>query len=46
MIAFALSSGVWVTVKTFGLPAALFVFMIAQYKLIEEHGTGEEKAGK
>ncbi|MFY0634431.1 MAG: septation protein IspZ [Vannielia sp.] len=38
VIAFALSSGVWVTVKTFGLPAALFVFMMAQYPLIEKYG--------
>ncbi|QDC10433.1 septation protein IspZ [Oceanicola sp. D3] len=39
VIAFALSSGVWVTAKTFGLPAALFVFMMAQYPLIEKYGT-------
>ncbi|MGR3795432.1 inner membrane-spanning protein YciB [Vannielia sp. SX4] len=39
VIAFSLSSGVWVTVKTFGLPAALFVFMMAQYPLIEKYGT-------
>lgn len=39
LIAFTLSSGVWVTVKTFGLPAALFAFMMAQYPLLEKHGT-------
>ncbi|MBF9036879.1 septation protein A [Rhodobacterales bacterium HKCCE2091] len=43
VIALVLPSGVWVTVKTFGLPAALVVFMLAQYRLVERHGTEEEK---
>lgn len=35
VIAMVLPSGVWVTVKTFGLPLAMAVFMALQYKLIE-----------
>ncbi|SIN82723.1 inner membrane-spanning protein YciB [Vannielia litorea] len=46
VVAFALSSGVWVTVKTFGLPAALFAFMMTQYPLIEKYGTEGERGGK
>jgi len=47
VVAFTLSSGVWVTVKTFGLPVALFAFMMSQYKLIEAYGTEKgEDAGQ
>lgn len=38
------STDTWVTFKTFGLPAALFLFFMAQGKLIESYGTEEPKA--
>jgi intracellular septation protein len=38
VIAISLPSAVWVTVKTFGLPLAMLVFMASQYRLIETHG--------
>jgi intracellular septation protein len=34
-----LSTETWVTVKTFGLPAALFAFFMAQAGLIDRHST-------
>jgi len=43
VIAFALSSGIWLSFKTFGLPIILFGFMMAQYPLIEKHGQEPEK---
>lgn len=38
LIAITLSSAVWVSVKTFGLPLAMVVFMGLQYKLVERFG--------
>ncbi|UWQ94927.1 septation protein IspZ [Rhodobacteraceae bacterium M385] len=38
LIAITLSSAVWVSVKTFGLPLAMVVFMGLQYKLVEKFG--------
>lgn len=37
-----LSTETWVTVKTFGLPAALFAFFMAQAGLIERHSTDKD----
>lgn len=42
VIAMVLPSGVWVTVKTFGLPVAMLVFMALQYKLIERFSLLDE----
>ncbi|RYG90904.1 septation protein A [Loktanella sp. IMCC34160] len=42
VIAFALSDAVWVSVKTFGLPIALFAFVMSQYRIFEDHGIAEE----
>lgn len=38
LIAITLSSAIWVSVKTFGLPLAMVVFMGLQYKLVEKFG--------
>lgn len=43
-IALVLPSGVWVTVKTFGLPIAMVVFMAAQYRLVEHYGITDGEA--
>ncbi|NDV01947.1 inner membrane-spanning protein YciB [Pseudoroseicyclus tamaricis] len=37
------STEVWVSFKTFGLTAALFLFFMTQGKLLEEYGVEEEK---
>jgi hypothetical protein len=39
-----LPSSIWVTVKTFGLPAAMIAFMVSQYRLIERYGISDEAA--
>lgn len=42
VIALVLPSAVWVTVKTFGLPIAMVVFMAAQYRLVEYYGITDD----
>jgi intracellular septation protein len=37
-----LSTETWVTVKTFGLPLALFAFFMAQAGLIDRHSTEKD----
>ncbi len=37
-----MSDSAWVNFKTFGLPAALFLFFIAQSGVLREHGTDED----
>ena len=37
------STDAWVNFKTFGLPAALFVFFMAQSKIFQKYGKTEEK---
>ncbi|NQZ74151.1 MAG: septation protein IspZ, partial [Dinoroseobacter sp.] len=34
-----MSTDTWVKIETFGFPAALFVFLMLQSKLFEEHST-------
>jgi intracellular septation protein len=38
-----MSDSTWVNFKTFGLPAALFLFFIAQGGLLRDHGTDEDR---
>lgn len=38
-----MSTETWVTVKTFGLPLALFAFFMAQGPLLERHGTDKDE---
>lgn len=42
VIAIILPSGIWVTVKTFGLPIAMIGFMAMQAKLIEQYGLTDD----
>ena len=37
------STETWVSFKTFGLTAALFLFFMMQGKLLEKYGTGDDK---
>ncbi len=38
-----MSTDAWVKIETFGFPAALFVFLMLQSKLFEEHSTEGDK---
>ncbi|MFD1912769.1 inner membrane-spanning protein YciB [Halodurantibacterium flavum] len=38
-----MSTDVWVNFKTFGLPVAMFLFFMAQSRLMDSHGIKEEK---
>ncbi len=40
-----MSTDAWVNFKTFGLPAALFAFFMAQGRLIQKYGIEEPEAG-
>lgn len=38
-----MSTETWVTVKTFGLPLAMFAFFMAQGPLLDRHGTDKDR---